>query len=240
MRKIIAYMTTISMLLYHVSVFAEIPFSCTEQDYGEIDIVGNVGKCGHEVEVAVRLQNTPNDLSAFAFKIEYHPEVVEFISYSKGNLAQNMNMFDVTDRHGYLKVGGTMFGDFIPEGSSGNLVFLKFIVSPKVTKCDKFEMTISEVLDDMVSWSTSGGCVGGCNGDVNDDNTITPGDALMAFDKTMEVCPTSSNSLCPEVCCDVNSDNECTPNDALCIFSHYMERPSCLDYYDYWKQNTVQ
>jgi len=75
-----------------------------------------------------------------------------------------------------------------------------------------------------------------CDGDVNRDNSITPKDAQIAFDKAMLVCPTLRGipcyfSKCNEVyvCCDVTQDEDCTPADALCIFNKSLGKPSCLD-----------
>jgi hypothetical protein len=68
-----------------------------------------------------------------------------------------------------------------------------------------------------------------CVADINEDGDVTPGDALNAFNKYMEKCPTSEGFECDTVCCDVNKEDGCTPADALCIFRKYLGKPSCLD-----------
>jgi spore coat protein CotH len=60
------------------------------------------------------------------------------------------------------------------------------------------------------------------NGDLNEDGTITPADALVAFR-----CYLGSDT-CPDGA-DVNKDGSVTPADALCLFKKYLGQPSCLD-----------
>lgn len=60
-----------------------------------------------------------------------------------------------------------------------------------------------------------------CKCDLNGDGTITPQDALCAFQKYLGICPTTCGP-CEEVCCDVNQDGSCTPADALCTFQEYL------------------
>jgi hypothetical protein len=69
-----------------------------------------------------------------------------------------------------------------------------------------------------------------CNGDINGNYEITPMDALCAFQKFLEISPTSCEIPAEDVCCDVNGDFVCSPRDALCIFEHFLGLPSCLDY----------
>jgi len=211
----------------------KIPFTCEEKTDGNIDVVGVKAKCGDFIQVAIRIQNSPNIVNVFGFNLFYDPGILTYSGFTRGSLGTDFTHFDVTDRYGYLKVGGIKFGSGLSKGSSGNLVFIDFKIAPKVSSCNHFEMSLYRLIDDLEGWQASCGCVGGCNGDVNMDNRITPIDALYAFDKTMSICPTSEGITCPEVCCDVNADNECTPNDALCIFNHFMEKKSCLDYLDY-------
>ena len=68
-----------------------------------------------------------------------------------------------------------------------------------------------------------------CDGDVNGDGEITPVDALCAFETYLEICPTSCDIPCEDICCDVTQDGDCTPADALEIFREYLGLPSCLD-----------
>jgi len=61
-----------------------------------------------------------------------------------------------------------------------------------------------------------------CNGDVNNDGSITPSDALAIFKCYLGTGPCSD-------CADVNQDGNVTPSDALCLFKKYLGQTSCLD-----------
>ncbi len=69
-------------------------------------------------------------------------------------------------------------------------------------------------------------CVG--NGDVNNDGTLTPGDALCAFQIYLNagVLPSGcdvSNFECELLAADVSCDSSITPGDALAIFQRYLQ-----------------
>ena len=62
-----------------------------------------------------------------------------------------------------------------------------------------------------------------CECDVSGDGSITPQDALCAFQCYLGICPTACGS-CEEICplCDVDDSGQVTPADALCIFQEYL------------------
>ena len=90
-------------------------------------------------------------------------------------------------------------------------------------------LQIKSKADDLDHFTSSGGCfcISNCNGDLNNDGSITPADALMAFK-----CYLGSNE-CPE-CVDVDGNGTVTPGDALCIFKKFLGIPSCLDWFLNW------
>ncbi len=68
------------------------------------------------------------------------------------------------------------------------------------------------------------------DGDVNQDDTITPADALLAFqhflgiaDPPLDACQQDRANV------DDPENSEITPADALCIFQRFLGLPSCLD-----------
>ncbi|MCL6583866.1 MAG: dockerin type I repeat-containing protein [bacterium] len=67
-----------------------------------------------------------------------------------------------------------------------------------------------------------GGAAADCRGDLNQDGSITPQDALIVFQCYLGSGP------CFE-CADVNHDGQVTAGDALCLFQRYLELPSCFD-----------
>ena len=77
-------------------------------------------------------------------------------------------------------------------------------------------------MDDVAGWSDSPGFIcGGCSCDVNGNESITPQDALCAFQKYLGICPTGCGD-CEAICGDVNGDGTTTPADALCVFQEYL------------------
>jgi len=63
-------------------------------------------------------------------------------------------------------------------------------------------------------------------GDTNCDSSVTPGDALIAFQIYLEVHQVTGNEPCNVLCAaDYDSSSSVTPGDALCIFKLYMEQP---------------
>ena len=65
-------------------------------------------------------------------------------------------------------------------------------------------------------------------GDVNLDDDLTPGDALLAFQHYLAIADPSLDP-CRLDQADVTQDDDITPADALCIFQKYLAIPSCLD-----------
>ncbi len=66
-----------------------------------------------------------------------------------------------------------------------------------------------------------------CNkGDLDCNNSVTPGDALLCFQMYMEIYHPTGSEPCQVTCAaDWNSDSAITPGDALCIFKQYLEQP---------------
>ena len=65
-------------------------------------------------------------------------------------------------------------------------------------------------------------------GDVNLDEDLTPGDALLAFEHYLGMAnPPLTDCQLDQA--EVTLDGDITPADALCIFQKYLGIPSCLD-----------
>jgi len=63
-------------------------------------------------------------------------------------------------------------------------------------------------------------------GDADCNGTITPGDAMIAFQIYLELINPTGNEPCNVRCAaDWNYDGSVSPGDALCIFNTYMEKP---------------
>ncbi len=68
------------------------------------------------------------------------------------------------------------------------------------------------------------------DGDVNQDDTITPADALLAFQHFLGIAAPPLDA-CQQDRANVDDpeNSEITPADALCIFQKFLGLPSCLD-----------
>jgi PKD repeat protein len=200
---------------------------CEEDNSGQLDVAGGIGAPGGLVTIPIRINDAPNDVSAFGFELVYDPEMLSFKSYEKGALAEDSDFFDVKlISDGILRCGGVK-NKGILDGASGSVLFVQFeiIQSEPSTK-----LSLQGLTDEIANWTTSPGCFqSGCNGDINADGEITPMDALNTFEKYLSICPTSSNLDCESICGDVNKDGDTTPADTLCIFQYYLGLPNCLD-----------
>jgi hypothetical protein len=110
------------------------------------------------------------------------------------------------------------------------LVLLTFNVAA-APPTDMSDLCITNLVDDVSTWIACCGTfhVGCCrDGDVNASCSVTPGDALLAFQHYLGQ---TTLTLCQQYHADVNSPAEppvVTPGDALCIFQYYLGQPSCL------------
>jgi PKD repeat protein len=200
---------------------------CQEDNSGQLDVAGGIGASGGLVTIPVRINDAPNDVSAFGFELVFVPEMLTFKGFEKGALAEDLDFFNVKlISDGVLRCGGVK-NKGILKGASGSVLFAQFeiIQTEPPTK-----LSLQGLTDDMANWTTSPGCFqSGCNGDINADGDITPMDALNTFEKYLSICPTSSNLDCDSICSDVNKDGDTTPADTLCIFQYYLGLPNCLD-----------
>jgi outer membrane protein assembly factor BamB len=201
---------------------------CMEDESGKLDIPGTTGKIGQEVTIPVRVQNTPNEIDTLGFKVTYNPSVLEYAGFERGDLTPDSTFSQIgvnTAGPNKLAVGGFSYDQSIPQGASGDLILLKFMVNVNAgIEGHCYSLTIENLVDDLSLFSKTPGCfcINSCNGDQNEDGLISPQDALLVFKCYLGVVD------CPD-CADVNEDGQVTPQDALCIFKKYLELPSCLD-----------
>ena len=190
------------------------------------------GHPGMEVTIPITVASAPNDVASLGFDVSFDPSVLQYTGYTRGNLVQAFDFFDVsTPESGLLRVGGFEAGaDTIAEGASGTLVELRFLVIDCVPQ-DTSDLPIDSLKDDLSGWPVCPGrFICGCLdcGDVNLDDDLTPGDALLAFQHYLGIAEPPLDP-CQLDQADVTQDDDITPADALCIFQKYLAIPSCLD-----------
>jgi len=181
--------------------------------------------------VDLRMQNNPQPVDAFGFRVNVNPNRLSFVRATRGNLTTSFIQVSANETpagSGTITCGG--FGVTpIPVNSNGVLLTLYFLINCPST--DSSQVTISNLSDDVAGFSAC------CNvfrcllcvedGDVNGDGRLTPGDALCAFQIFLNggVLPSSCDTpgfTCELVAADVNCDKAVTPGDALSIFNRFI------------------
>ncbi|MCL6583859.1 MAG: DUF1566 domain-containing protein [bacterium] len=203
---------------------------CEEQTWGALDVVGVKGRPGDQVEIPVRIQNSPETVYSFGFELTYNPQVLEYAGYERGDLlATSFPIFEVIELgSGRLRVAGfdPYYDRGLTKGTSGAVVVLKFKVKESVGQKEGecYPLRVEKPVDTIGQFTISGGCfcLETCTGDLNGDKKITPADALLSFRCYLGFIP------CHE-CADVDGNGSVTPADALCLFRKYLGLPSCLD-----------
>lgn len=204
------------------------PTECVEDDSGQLDIPGTVGKTEQEVLIPIRVQSAPNAILNFGFDAIYNPEVLEYAGFERGDLTPQ-SIFPFCEVYsvvsGKLVVGGAS-DQGIPQGANGDVIFLKFKVIGGI-KDNCYSLGLENLMADISQFSKTGGCFCilrpfYCTGDQNEDGIITPLDAFKVFQCYLGL------GLCGP-CSDVNEDGLVTPSDSLCLFQNYLGLPSCLD-----------
>jgi hypothetical protein len=187
---------------------------------------------GDTLCVEIRLAQNPQPINAFAFTVQVDAQQLAFVQAKPGNLTGDfiaVNGQETPAGSGVILCGG--FGaNAIPANSSGSLLHLCFLVQCQEGALG--EITLKDLGDDVAGL---GAC---CNafvctacksdGDVDHNNSLTPGDALCAFQIYLNggALPAScavSGFPCELVAADVNCDASVTPGDALAIFQRYLQ-----------------
>jgi len=193
------------------------PHECEEDDSGEIDIKGARGRAEEEIWVAVRIQNSPSQVSALGFSITYDANVLEYKGFERGDLVTFFALFGVNSTgSGSLRVGGLTSKDAIQQGASGYLVRLKFRVKDSL-EGERSPLQLQALTDHIAQFTHSGGCFAYIDSnDINGDESITLEDARAVLDCYLGSGPCSDYF-------DVNKDGSITPLDALLIFEKCQE-----------------
>ena len=190
---------------------------CDESSFGNLDIEGASGRMGQEIRIGVKIQNSPNQVSSLGFKVSYDATILEYTGFEAGDMAASFPFLEVNqiEPPGTLKAGGLTALGAIPQGASGYLLWLKFMVRGGL-KGERYPIQLRELKDHLASFSSSGGCfVYLCPEDADGDGEVTLADVTMVLH-----CYLSSGPCADYF--DLNRDGEITPLDALLIFQHYL------------------
>jgi hypothetical protein len=202
--------------------------SCREDESGSLNIVETTGRSGSQVTATVEINSAPNLVDALGFDVTYDPDCLEYTGdWQPGSCIAfwSFSFIEVTNpAPGVVRFGGFTVLDPVQRGISCDVVKLPFtVVTPELdSPGEAIRLDLQELVDDVAGWSASPGFIcGGCSCDINENGIVTPQDALCAFQKYLEICPTSCGP-CDAICGNINGDDQCTPADALCIFQEYL------------------
>ena len=193
-----------------------------------ITAINVVGWIGNNVAVEIFIEDNPIPIDAFGFQFVYCGEMLSLVEVLRGGLTEYFGFFEATeDPPGKITIGG-FDANPIPAHNAGVIA----IVVLHVEQCVEGEicpLVLQELKDDLVELNICEGtftCGIPCLlGDLNMDETITPGDALCAFKIYLNggtPPPGECDTECSIYSADANCNGDITPGDALIIFQAYL------------------
>ncbi len=187
---------------------------------------------GDTLYVEIRLAQNPQPIDAFAFTVQVDPQQLTFVQARAGDLTGGflaVGAEELPAGSGAILCGG--FGvPAIPVNSSGSVIRLCFQV--QCEEGDLGEIVLRGLDDDVAGLSVC------CNafvctvcrndGDVNHNGSLSPGDALCAFQIYLNAGALPADCDVPDFPCeptaaDVSCDAVITPGDALAIFQRFLQ-----------------
>ncbi len=190
------------------------------------------GAQGSDVVIDIKIAQNSTPIDAFGLQFTFDASKMSYVSVEKGDLTNAFSFFNAQEGPtGTVTIGG-FNTDAIPTNSTGLIAK----VTLHVTQCSQGEtitLGIQNLTDDLASMNACSGtftCQACMLGDVNNDGTISPGDALCAFQIYLNGGNLPSgdcNNECALYAADINcTPNGVTPGDALYIFQGYLDGDS--------------
>ncbi|MFP4082231.1 MAG: cohesin domain-containing protein, partial [Candidatus Aminicenantes bacterium] len=218
--------------------------TATEQDDDALNgsillnLSATAGTSGNNIDVLVEISNNNNQISTFGFEFIYDDSFFNFNGIDAGSLTPDWQINSSNPNSGTIDLTG-FGGTTISSSSSGSIVKIMLQVKClSFTSDTKSQIKIENYTDDLEDEFSPEPCTEEftfkpCSvlGDVNDDGSVTPGDAQSAFEIFL-------GRLTPDFCQQSTSDADCnentTPGDAQDIFEHFLGRITlpqcCADY----------
>jgi hypothetical protein len=208
---------------------------------GDIALPANEsGTWGDMVYIPVGIANNTSPISDFMFDFVYDSAVFEFKDVIRTNTTQDWSTLNWSQvSAGKVRITGAVgSGTSVPSSSTANLVSMKLMVkcavynqdTPIPIQIERYRDGIEEMCPRTFETDF---LYRKCPrlGDVNDSDSVTPGDAQAAFEIYLgRALPTlaqltvaDANCSCP--CADkehTEANNCITPGDSQWIFEHYL------------------
>lgn len=192
------------------------------------------GAAGQDIEVPVKIKDNTTPIDAFGFEFQYCADKLHLLEVVKGTLSSAFSFFQYQETSpGKITIGG-FHTTTIPANSDGSIAILKLHIDACV-EGETCTLTILNLVDDLAGMNACNGtftCGIPCNlGDVNNDGSLTPGDALCAFQIYLYGGTPPAGTACDNECALYAADVNCTPDgitpgDALYIFQGYLSGKS--------------
>lgn len=191
-------------------------------------IAEKTGLPGEDAIFDIQLEGNRSPIDAFGFDFIYSPEHLSFKSISQGELCTHFSFLEAKEvKPGIIKIGG-FDTQPIPENSLGSLLQIEMTVIGNESSLDQ-AVILSNLSDDLRGYQVFNQDFSPeeiCSlGDVNQDQQISPADALEAFRIYLNSgVPTIDDfQLCSIYAADVNCNNEITPGDAMIIMNAFLD-----------------
>ncbi len=191
-----------------------------------VSVSDGSGMPGDTVPISVSLSEGAGVLS-FGFDLTFDPDVLEYQQPAErgGLVPGSYNFNSNLIGNSIVRVGGySGDGETTLNPGSGVLAIINFKIKEDVATETTTELVLSDISDDIASGTIDNGqievidCVD--NYDVNQDGSVTPGDALLTFQHYLGI--STITDPCSLIRADANDDGSVTPGDALIIFQAYL------------------
>ncbi len=191
-----------------------------------VSVSDGLGMPGDTVPISVSLSEGAGVLS-FGFDLTFDPNVLEYQPPAErgGLVPGGYNFNSNLIGNSIVRVGGySGDGETTLNPGSGVLAVINFKIKEDAATETTTELVLSVISDDIASGTIDNGqievidCVD--NYDVNQDGSVTPGDALVTFQHYLGI--STITDPCSLLRADANDDGSITPGDALIIFQEYL------------------
>jgi len=187
-----------------------------------------------DFDVLIFMKGNTTPVDAFGFEFNYCADKLTLVDVVKEDLTASFNFFQFQEvTPGAVTIGG-FHTTAIPVNSDGVIAKVTLHVKPSCPPGATCALNILNLVDDFLGMNPCLGtftCTRCKLGDVNNDGTITPGDALCAFQIYLNGGTPPPGTACDNECALAAGDVNCTPNgitpgDALYIFQAYLNGES--------------
>ncbi|MDI6752400.1 MAG: clostripain-related cysteine peptidase [bacterium] len=202
------------------SGYLKYSYKGTTEESNIISVSNAEGGLGQTITVPIRIHKNKEPIDAFGMDLIYDEAMLLFVGLGRGDLTAHFSCFDGTETaSGTIRIGGF---DPMPISTDSSGIIAEAIFSVIYEEEGTSILYLSQLKDDLKGFGVISGIFTSFphHGDVNNDNEITPDDALIAFKAYLGLYPLTN--YWQRSVADRNKDGEVTPKDALITFKEYL------------------